>query len=919
MFDTNSPQSKKGAPKLELAGGSRRPVGPSRTVTVEVRRKKANLLDRKKALSGDPLQKAQSLKQSLGTASGLTDSEVDARMKALKQASQGVSARPLPPRHIEESLSVRRVSSAAGAPEGLPVRSEMSQRSEGVVASESRETESSEQSSVPRKEERRSEVASPSKRHENERGEKGSASQEGFGRRVVPERSTSPSQGRGAPVILRAASYGPSPQQLAREKEAVRRKPEGASPQRDEETRRRGSTSFAHHGGEELFMGKETHARPVREKKSYEDVERGESRNAKKSSAAEMPRRLTRRVLTRFMDDEEETRFRSEASFRRAQRKRVGGPKTEAAKVIRDVVIPDTITVGELSNRMAVSSALVIKSLMKLGTMATINQVIDGDTAELICIEFGHRPKRTSEDDVEMAAQRTEDRPEDMLPRPPIITVMGHVDHGKTSLLDALRKTDVISTEFGGITQHIGAYQIVTPFSEAKITFLDTPGHAAFSEMRARGANVTDIVVLVVAADDSVNAQTIEAIAHAKEAQATMIVAINKIDKPTADPQRIRNELLAQGVILEDFGGDVLGVEISAKQGTNLDKLVESILLQADMMELKANPQGFAEGTIVEASVEKGRGTVATVLVQRGTLRPGDIFVAGAEFGRVKTMHDSRGQKVAEAGPSYPVCVLGFNGVPRAGDPFLVVESEQKAREIAEHRRQVRTEKAAISPRQVSAEQLMSQLAQGEEKVFNIVLKADTQGSLEAISINLSKISVEGITAKVVHGAIGDINETDTLLAKASNASLIGFNVRATPQAKELARREGLAMSHYTVIYELFESVAKMMRGLLAPVFEERSLGRAELRVVFSKGKVTKIAGCYVLSGLIRRSNAQIRVHRGDDVIFTGKIETMKHEKDDIKEAREGHECGIILEGFNDLRVGDILECFEVVEVKPES
>lgn len=926
MSDTNSSNTYSGSPKPGLPSGGRRPFHSAKTVTVEVRRKKANVLDRRKALSGGDSAKVATVRRSLGTGSNLTASEMDARMQALRKASQGGPVRTLPPRpersSPEAEAPLAQTATSFTSPENLSLESPAESdriettlregaRSLGddtpAVRSSELPSRSSAESSPRRKEPGQS---FPSERRRTPRE---------ISREFSSERKAPSPRERTSPVILRAASYGPSPQQLAREKEAARRKAESPAPRKSEESRSRKPSSFAPRGAEEaLFLtGKETHTRPVRERKSFEDLDRGESRGTRKSST-ETPRRLTRRVLTRFMDDEEETRFRSEASFKRAQRKRIGGSKTEAAKVIRDVVIPDTITVGELSNRMAVSSALVIKSLMKLGTMATINQAIDGDTAELICMEFGHRPKRTSEDDVEMSIQRAEDRPEDMLPRPPIITVMGHVDHGKTSLLDALRKTDIISTEFGGITQHIGAYQIVTPFSEAKITFLDTPGHAAFSEMRARGADVTDIVVLVVAADDSVNAQTVEAIAHAKAAEATMIVAINKIDKPTADPQKIRNELLNHNVILEDFGGDVLAVEISAKQGTNLDRLVETILLQADMLELRASPQGSAEGTVIEASVEKGRGTVATVLVQKGTLRPGDIFVAGTEFGRVKTMHDFRGQKVTEAGPSCPVGILGFNGIPQAGDSFLVVESEQKAREIAEHRRQIRNEKASVATRQVSAEQLMSQLAHGDDKVFNIVLKADTQGSLEAITTNISKLSVEGIKAKVVHGAIGDINETDTLLAKASNASLIGFNVRATPQAKDLARRENLALSYYTIIYELFENITKMMKGLLAPTFEERSLGRAELRVVFSKGKVTKIAGCYVLSGLIRRSNAQIRVHRGNEVVFTGKIETMKHEKDDIKEAREGHECGIILDGFNDLKVGDILECFEIVEVKPE-
>jgi translation initiation factor IF-2 len=654
--------------------------------------------------------------------------------------------------------------------------------------------------------------------------------------------------------------------------------------------------------------------RQIKSKKSA-DVDAPERRGVKKTNF-EIPKKLSRNVLTRVMDDEEEMRVRSVASYKRAQKKRFG-PKVETAKVVRDVIIPDTITVSDLSNRMAVSSALVIKSLMKLGTLASINQVIDGDTAELVCVEFGHRPKRTSVDDIETGLRRKDEDPANFQSRPPVITVMGHVDHGKTSLLDALRKTNVIATEFGGITQQIGAYQIVTPYSDAKITFFDTPGHAAFSEMRARGADVTDIVVLVVAADDGINEQTLEAISHAKAANASIIVAINKMDRPTADPQKIKNELLNHNVILEDFGGDVIAVEVSAKFGTNLDKLIEAILLQAEVLELKADPVGPAEGRIVEASVEKGRGIVATVLVQKGTLRSGDIFVAGAEFGRVKMMYDHLGQQVREAGPSCPVEVLGFNGSPLAGEEFLVVESEQIAREVADHRRQVRREKDALARNKNSIEHMMSQIASGESKTLNIIIKSDTQGSLEAITSNIQKLSVNGVVAQVVHSAIGDINETDVMLAKSSKACVIGFCVKATPQARSLADREDINLSYYTIIYEMLEQIDAMMKGQLAPTFEEHVLGRAELRVVFTKGKFIKIAGCYVTSGLMRRSNSQVRLIRGDKVVFTGKIDTMKHEKDDIKESREGHECGIILDGFHDIQKGDIIECFEVVEVRP--
>jgi translation initiation factor IF-2 len=712
---------------------------------------------------------------------------------------------------------------------------------------------------------------------------------------------------------LRAASYGPSPQQLRdREKSSTR----GDAPFAGKDGLSTPRPKRAPHASArtEVLQSETKAERAPRVKKTLGDSE-SQDRKASKKSFADSPKKLSRHILTRSIDNDEDVRVRSVASFKRAQKKRFV-QKIEPAKVSRDVVIPDTITVGDLSNRMAVSSATVIKALMKLGTLASINQVIDGDTAELICVEFGHRPKRTSADDLEIGLKRGESAQEELHSRPPVITVMGHVDHGKTSLLDALRKTNIIATECGGITQKIGAYQIVTPYSSAKITFFDTPGHAAFSEMRARGANVTDIVVLVVAADDGINAQTLEAISHAKAAKAPIIVAINKIDKPTADPQRAKNELLNHDVILEDFGGDVMSVDISAKVGTNLDKLVEAILLQSEILELKASPEGPAEGVIVEASVQKGRGIVATILVQKGTLRVGDIFVAGAEFGRIKIMSDYLGNKVLEAGPSCPVEVIGFSGSPLAGDDFVVVNSEQRARDIADHRKQVRKEKDALIRNKNSVEHMMTQIASGESNTLNIVVKADTQGSLEAIKSNIMKLSVDGVTVQVVHGAIGDINESDIALAKSSSACVVGFGVKATPQARLGADRDGVSIGYYTIIYEMLEQIELMMKGQLAPTFEERVLGRADLRVVFTKGKFIKIAGCYVISGLIRRSNSQIRVLRGNAVVFTGKIESMKHEQDDIKESKEGHECGLILDGFNDIKQGDIIECFEIVEVK---
>ncbi|GHS91700.1 translation initiation factor IF-2 [Alphaproteobacteria bacterium] len=872
--------------------GSRRSTNIT-TVTVEVRRKKLSLLDKRKALGGGERHNAQQKEKKIQDTLGLTSDEVDARLKALRGAAQ----RTQEEKEAQEKAALLEAASRAQEETG-----EIKKTEEVAKAAPAQE------------------LATPPKE-----------TLEGTAKKEKPRKlkAEPPKEGPIVPVILRAASYGPSPQQIEREKEKEREKLKKKEQEKSEQEQKSG---LARHGLERKkedldvplldgFKGRDTKAAPTgrfgRPRKTSEDSDDG-SRSFLRKAAGPLSRKLSRTALSRVLADEDEMRARSVASYRRAQKRRLSaGQQKETQHVIRDVLIPDFITVGELSNRMAVSSAIVIKSLMKLGTLTTINQQIDGDTAELLCVEFGHKPKRVSRSDFEIGIRRDEDRSEDLQPRPPVITVMGHVDHGKTSLLDALRRTDVLSTEHGGITQHIGAYQIVTSFSDEKITFLDTPGHSAFSEMRARGANVTDIVVLVVAADDSVNAQTIEAISHAKDANAPLVVAVNKIDKPAANPQNIRNELLSHDVVVEDFGGSVIAVDISAKTGKNLDKLVEAILLQAEMMELRANPDGPAEGTIIESSLEKGRGIVATVLIQRGTLRPGDIFVAGTEFGRVKTMNDSYKKKVAQAGPSFPVEVLGFNGIPRAGDRFSVVATEAKAREVAENRRQIRREQRDTQGNNHSAESLLNKIAASDMKELAIVLKADTQGSLEAITSSISKLVVNDVVSNVIYGAVGDINETDVMLAKTSHACVMGFNIKATPQARVLSEQEGVPVGHYNIIYEMFDRIESMMKGLLAPKFEEHSLGKAELRVVFSKGKFIKIAGCYVLSGLIRRSNAQIRVHRGTDILFTGKMESMKHEQDDIKEAKEGHECGIILEGFNNLEKGDILECFEIVEVAP--
>lgn len=628
----------------------------------------------------------------------------------------------------------------------------------------------------------------------------------------------------------------------------------------------------------------------------------------------EAPRKLNRNVISRVLSGVEE-RGRSMASLKRARQKQksAGQIAAESVKIIREVIIPEFITVGELANRMAVRSGEVVKALMKLGMMVTINQAIDADTAELICTEFGHTPKRVSEADVETGLKGAVDKAETLFHRAPVVTIMGHVDHGKTSLLDALRKTNVVSGEAGGITQHIGAYQVKLPQGQ-KITFIDTPGHAAFTEMRARGANVTDIVVLVVAADDGIMEQTKEAINHAKAANVPIIVAINKIDKPDANPERVRSELLQSGIVTEEFGGDIMCVEVSAKQGLNLDKLEEAILLQAEVLELKSNPNREAEGVVIEAKVDRGRGTVATILIQRGTLRVGDIFVAGTEMGRVRALVNDQGKKIEIATPAMPVEILGFNGVPSAGDEFFVVETEARAREVAEFRsRRERDVRAAASARS-SMEQMMSRIAAGETKELGVVIKTDVQGSLEAIAQSLGKLSNEEVSVRVLHAAVGGINESDIVLARASAGVVIGFNVRANPQARDLARRDGVDIRYYSIIYDVIDDMKAAVSGMLAPTLREQYLGNAEIREVFSNSKVGKVAGCYITDGVVRRG-AKVRLLRDNVVIHEGTLKTLRRFKEEVREVKASYECGMAFENYNDIRQGDVIECFEIESV----
>ena len=589
--------------------------------------------------------------------------------------------------------------------------------------------------------------------------------------------------------------------------------------------------------------------------------------------------------------------------------------KKEHQKVIRDVIIPEVITVQELANRMAVRGAEVVKTLMKMGMMVSINQVIDADTAELVVTEFGHTLKRVSDADIEIGLGAQEDAPQDLKSRPPVVTIMGHVDHGKTSLLDALRLTDVVSKEAGGITQHIGAYQ-VTLQSGKKITFIDTPGHAAFTEMRARGAHVTDIVVLVVAADDGIKDQTIEALNHVKAAGVPLIVAINKIDKPGANSARVREELLQHGIVLEEFGGDILSVEVSAKNKTNLDKLEEAILLQAELLDLKANPNRPAEGVVIEAKLEKGQGPVATILVNCGTLEVGNIFVSGFHWGRVRSLMTDHGEKAIKATPSMPIEVVGFNSVPLAGDKFFVVESEEKAREIAESRlhRHKDVENLNIMKTQTSMDQFFSQMKEGLAKELPILLKADVQGSLEAIKVSLEKLSTREVAVKLIHSGVGGIHESDIILAKASQAFVIGFNVRANPQARDLAHKEKIEIRYYSIIYNVLDDVKKALEGLLSPDIRENFLGYAEIREIFNVSKTGPVAGCMITEGIVKRG-AKVRLLRDDVVIHEGVLKTLRRFKEEVKEAREGFECGMAFENYQDIRVGDRIECFEIEEI----
>jgi translation initiation factor IF-2 len=612
--------------------------------------------------------------------------------------------------------------------------------------------------------------------------------------------------------------------------------------------------------------------------------------------------------------DSDNVRVRSLASIKRRREKaRMQADQTPAVKQFREVTIPDTITVSELANRMTEKTADVVRELMKNGIMATATEVIDSETAELITTEFGHKPKRISESDVELDLIIEESNPKNLSLRPPIVTIMGHVDHGKTSLLDALRESKVADGEAGGITQHIGAYQITTK-SRTQISFIDTPGHEAFTEMRARGANVTDIVILVVAADDGIKPQTIEAIKHAKAASCPIIVAVNKCDKPEANPQKVRTELLQHELIPEEMGGDIQCIDVSAKNKTGLDNLLEAIELQSDLMELKSDATINANGVVIESKVERGKGSVITLLIKSGTLKVGDIIVVGSESGKVRALLNDLGKRIINAGPSMPVEVLGLSGTPDAGDLAHVVESESRAREIAEYRSRKSKQKEATLSARGSVEQMLANIQAGESTELPVIIKTDVHGSLEAIKVALDKLGNSLVKIRVLSGAVGAISESDITLASASSALVFAFNVRAIPQARELSRRDNIEIRYHSIIYELIEDAKLALTGMLDPDLQETFIGYAEIRKIFSVSKIGKIAGCFVNEGIVKKG-CSFRLLRDNTVVHQGMLKTLRRFKDEVKEVREGTECGMGFENYNDIQEGDVMECFEVKEV----
>ena len=844
----------------------------SKTVEIEIKRKKHGLAIDVEEAKAAALEKAQSTQNSPTSAGNLTDQEFKARVKALQEAMK------------EEATD----SDDTKTPEELMVKPSSYAVSEESSKFSQNETENMEEQKVSKDE---VSVDSVSKSRFQI-----SKKKVGIGENITP-------------VVFKSSDY------VKPVKTDIKKKEQPVEPKVGADNNK---TDVPDVAAAQVLASKphlKTKTKEVEDDTDASGKKKGKLVvKAKQSVTKKAPGngKITRTVLDRVFNNDLEERTRSVASFKRARMKLKGSNKdNDVAKVVREVNIPDAITVGELANRMAVRAADVIKYLMKIGTLATVNQSIDGDTAEVICSEFGHTPKRVSASHVENELLNIVDDPADLSLRAPIVAIMGHVDHGKTTLLDTLRRTAVAQKEAGGITQHVAAYQVETK-SGKKITFIDTPGHAAFTNIRSRGAVITDIIVLVVAADDGIKESTIESIHHAKSQNVPIIVAINKIDKPNINIDKVKTELMNHEIVLEDFGGDVLSSEISALKNINLDGLLETILLQAEVLELKANKNRKAVGTILESRVDKGRGIISSVIIQHGTIKTGDIFVAGAAFGKVRTIYDDKGKKLDAAGPSTPVDIVGFNSSPEPGDVLSVVDNEQKAREIAEYR--LNAQKAAGHKAAVA--KTMDQLIAGHKAdamSLNIIVKADVYGSLEAIVASIEAIHHPEIEINIVDKSVGIISESDVDFAKNTGAIIIGFNVNTSAAAKESSKLNGVKILLHNVIYHITEEVKKIMSSMLAPIVEENYIGTAEVRKIFVISRYGTIAGCYVTDGIVKRSDTKIKVKRDGKYVFEGKMRSMKHEKDEIKEARQSHECGILAEGFNDFKESDLIECYEIV------
>lgn len=871
--------------------------GRSKTVAVEVRRTRDSAgTTAKPAAAPAPASTALAAAKPAApartptTARTLSTAEREARLRALKTAatedldSSSSTSRPIMPTVVDYSPPAETKPSAAAAPAGRLDRNALRARE----LEELGKIKGIEQQQSAEAEKRRQETLARQAATQTTRGTRDSRDGMRSGNMragLMPSSQTSADQERAA-MARRAGDAAAAKLPGEEDRSAGYRRPGGDS--------RPGANDR-----------NDRNARPGR------------------NAGAPAPWRSGNMTMEQARDSDNQVgRSRSIASMRRRAdkfaRKSQGSQQQE--KVIRDVVIPEVITVGELAGRMTERAADVVKALMKMGVMATLSQPIDADTAELIVSEFGHRFTRVAESDIELGLGGTEtDTDETLQSRPPVVTIMGHVDHGKTSLLDAFRKTNVVAKESGGITQHIGAYQITLKEGDhkgAKVTFIDTPGHAAFTEMRARGANVTDIVIIVVAADDSIMPQTIEAIRHAKAAEVPLIIAINKIDLPAANASKVKQELLQYDIQVEDMGGETLAVEVSAKTGQGLPKLLEAIQLQAEILELKANPDRPGEGKVIEARLDKGRGPVATVLIQRGTLRVGDIFVSGSEWGRVRALVNDLGENIKEAGPAFPVEVLGAGAVPMSGDDFVAVENEARAREVADYRLRMKRQKevARAATARGSLADMMA-AASSSAKELAVVIKGDVHGSVEAIRGTLEGLTAENteVKVRVLDASVGAISEADVNLAKASNGVIIGFNVRANPQARELARQALVDVRYYSIIYNIIDDMRTVLSGMLSPTVKENFIGYAEILQVFNITKVGKVAGCMVTEGIVRRG-AGVRLLRDNVVIHEGKLKTLKRIKEEVKEVRQGTECGMAFENYENIQVGDRIECFETSE-----